>query len=202
MKVYTRTGDKGITSLYDGKRIAKNSLFFDVLGEIDELSSRIGVLCANLEGANLSVGLIEQLRFIQGILQDINSIIATVDPNGRTLPHVSDEDITRIETFIDTMEANNPKLVKFILPGVTIPDSHAHMCRTQTRKVERRLWEMHYSTDYVEIFKVSGQESYIDLSELEIHENILKYVNRLSDYFFVLARYICHAVHGKEDHFR
>lgn len=201
MKVYTRTGDKGITSLYDGKRIAKNSLFFEVLGEIDELSSRIGVLCASLTGATLSVEPIQQLRVIQGILQDINSIIATVDPNGRTLPFVTADDITKIETFIDTMEGSNPKLTKFILPGVTISDSHAHMCRTQTRKVERRLWEMHNSNEYVEIFKVSGQDSYIDLSEVEIHEHIFKYVNRLSDYFFVLARYICHTVHGKEDHF-
>ncbi len=201
MKVYTRTGDKGITSLYDGKRIAKNSVFFEVLGEIDELSSRVGVLISNLSEKDTPDGLLAQLRVVQGILQDINSIIATVDSAGRKLPEVTEDDITKLEVSIDRMEQSNPKLTKFILPGVTVSDAHSHMCRTQTRKIERRLWEMQRSNEYVEVFKMKDQETYIDLTEVNIDENILKYINRLSDYFFVLSRYICHAVYGKEDHF-
>jgi cob(I)alamin adenosyltransferase len=159
-KIYTKTGDKGTTSLYNGTRIGKNTIFFDILGEIDELSSRIGLVyvlsCEKMELQN------EFLRTIQSTLQDINSNIAKAKVT------ISEDNITLLETRIDDMTRELPPLTKFILPGEQILDSHIHLCRTQTRKVERYLWKMKET--------------------VEIDEIICRYMNRLSDFFFTLAR--------------
>tara|TARA_Y100000389_G_C17460508_1_gene521340 strand:+ start:2586 stop:3164 length:579 start_codon:yes stop_codon:yes gene_type:complete len=192
MKVYTKTGDKGTTSLYNGSRIGKYEIFFDVLGEIDELSSRIGMVCSLLNDTDIT----NKLREIQGKLQDINSIIAT--PNStKKLPNILDIDISNIENFIDDLEKSNSKLVKFILPGVTQIDSHCHLCRTQTRKVERFLWKFHYDNSTL---PTSGG-NLIEIKDIHIDTNITGYINRLSDLFFVLARFLCKN-EGFDDYFQ
>lgn len=192
MKVYTKTGDKGNTSLYNGNRIGKYEIFFDVLGEIDELSSRIGMVCSLLDNKDIS----NKLREIQGKLQDINTIIAT--PNSeKTLPNILEIDVSNIEKFIDELEKSNTKLTKFILPGVTQVDSQCHLCRTQTRKVERFLWKFHYDNSILP----TSEGDLIEIKDIVVDMNITSYVNRLSDLFFVLARFLCKN-EGYDDYFQ
>jgi cob(I)alamin adenosyltransferase len=113
------------------------------------------------------------LRKIQRTLQDFNSHIATIDKTNKKLPDLSESLILELENMIDEMEKMCPKLTKFILPGVTTPDALAHLCRTQARKAERWIVDMHFS------------------HKVNIPEIIIKYMNRLSDFFFVFARWIC-----------
>jgi cob(I)alamin adenosyltransferase len=166
-KIYTKTGDKGTSSLYNGNRICKDSIYFDVLGENDELSSRIGILYSmatpNLDLKGFCVKKV--LRSIQSLLQDINSNIAKAN----TI--IPEDSISEIESYIDIMDCHLPKLTKFILPGSYTLDAQAHMCRTQVRKVERALWKMNGS--------------------VLVDDIICKYMNRLSDFFFMLARWFC-----------
>lgn len=195
MKVYTKTGDSGETSLYDGCRIQKSAINFMVLGEIDELSSRIGLLCAMInndsEMKDDSIDNYSLLRKIQRILQDFNTHIATIDRVNRRLPELSDDYVTELENAIDMIENKNTKLTNFILPGVTPIDAQSHLCRTQTRKVERVLIELHNSKDILNVKTTRlGKQSYVDLEKFIIPEVMLKYINRLSDFFFVLARYL------------
>jgi cob(I)alamin adenosyltransferase len=175
MKIYTTTGDAGQTSFFDGSRAPKFSMAFQVLGEVDELSARIGLLCTHLQDTIM-------MRKIQRTLQDFNSHIATLDKTNRKLPILSDSLVSELEETIDEMEKFNPKLTKFILPGVTTADAVAHLCRTQTRKAERYLIEYRMT----------------ELAELP--EVMFKYMNRLSDFFFVFARWICN-ISGKIDCF-
>jgi cob(I)alamin adenosyltransferase len=190
MKIYTKGGDAGTTSLYDGGRALKSIPNFQVIGEMDELSARIGMLCAstpsiakkNILGRHLS----DILREIQRVLQDLNSYVAVTKSTKKRLPSVSEATVSILEEVIDAMEEELPKLTKFILPGVTIADSHAHLCRTQTRKVERQLVELINKED-------SGWEC-------EYSDMMGSYLNRLSDFFFVLARWICYE-EGEDDCF-
>lgn len=202
MKIYTRTGDKGATSLYDGSRIGKNEYIFEVLGELDELSSRIGLLHSFILDSRASFTKKESLpdvvvflRNVQRIIQDVNSIVATIKPVSRTLPHVSLDHIAEIEKYIDELDKENPKLTKFILPGVTVIDSQSQLCRTQARKVERFLWKLnsaHYSIKCINSNHDDNDiPEIIDFSNVVIDDNITKYFNRLSDFFFVLSRWLC-----------
>lgn len=166
MKIYTKTGDAGNTSLYDGSRAPKFSVVFQVLGEIDELNSRIGLLCTHMTDTDM-------LRKIQRTLQDFNSHIATIDKTNKKLPDLAESLVLELENMIDEMEKVCPKLTKFILPGVTTPDALSHLCRTQARKAERYIVDMYYS------------------HKVDIPDIIMKYMNRLSDFFFVFSRWIC-----------
>ena len=214
MKIYTKTGDQGTTSLYGGNRINKDNLLLDILGENDELSSRIGYLCALLKNRHrepsctcptkptcchlcLHVDIFSMLRSIQGDIQDINSIIAS-SLSTKKFPSFPDSKVTDLEEFIDAMEEQNTKLTKFILPGVTEIDAQAHMCRTQSRKVERYIYRLHH---YSEILEASSElnEEGINLAEVSIAPSILKYSNRLSDFFFVTARWLCAYISNKSD---
>lgn len=177
MKIYTKTGDKGKTDLYGGSRVSKTHPVLKCLGEIDELSSRIGMVCAlatdyNKTSPRVPVYDIETLflRSIQGNLQRINSYVANnSDDNMETVDSCY---ILELENEIDEMDDKTPTLTKFILPGVTKVDAQIHLCRSQTRKVERLLWELIENGRYID-------------------KGILKYINRLSDYFFGLSRYVC-----------
>tara|TARA_A100001011_G_scaffold394642_1_gene487565 strand:- start:33109 stop:33720 length:612 start_codon:yes stop_codon:yes gene_type:complete len=195
MKIYTKSGDKGITSLYDGNRISKTELIFDILGEFDELSSRIGVFFCFVKKATLKVDntenymsiLLENINYLRKIqinIQDINSIIATVEKN-KFVPTFTQEKVNEIEQLIDNIEKINDKLTVFILPGENMCDAHGHLCRTQVRKVERFLWELHNAD-----FLIKGQKNDIDLSLISVSDIILSYMNRLSDYFFVFCRFL------------
>ena len=163
MKIYTKTGDSGETGLYDGTRVFKNEQIFDVLGSLDELSAHIGMLIFHTHKTSISF-----LRNIQQNLLYIGSIIATPNPKeGQKLPVISDEHTLDIEKYIDELTLSLKPLNQFILQGGnSMSESQAHICRTVTRRTEREL-----------------------LKYGNVNEHIIKYMNRLSDLFFTIARY-------------
>lgn len=180
MKLYTKTGDNGITSLYDGNRIPKFSIFFEVLGDIDELSSNIGLLCAYLYEKEYPD---KYLRGIQKNLLDIGSNIAVVnEKRKKSVPQITISDVERIEQFIDMCESRNSKLTEFLLPGFNKADAQCHICRSITRRVERGLWKIQYSDETI------NGESVINMEDVDIDKNIIIYINRLSDFFFAFSR--------------
>jgi len=153
-KIYTKKGDKGMTSLYNGENISKDSSIIDLLGYIDELNSFIGIL--DIEN--------DFIFNIQTWLFDLGTVIANPDHN-----YNYDLDLIntkKIENEIDIMTDNLPKLTKFILPRGNI-----NLCRVICRKVERKL-----------VFCKNIHK--------HIPENTIIFINRLSDYFFTLARYV------------
>ena len=190
MKIYTKTGDGGMSYLYDGSRLYKDNIIFSILGENDELNARIGKLWSVIEENDYKSFYVtlDDIRDIQSSIEIINSNIATpsfIDNDGiikkkKECQTISKDMIENLEKNIDFMQKHIPKLTKFILPGVTVADSESHLCRTQTRKCERMIW------------------SYVKENNNIIDENILVYMNRLSDFFFVLSRYICHSLDKME----
>ena len=179
-KLYTKTGDKGQTSLYDGNRINKSSIFCDVLGNLDLLASNIGMLIS-LIGENINSIC---LRKIQVILLNIGSNIAVVyEKRKHRVPKITNEHIILLEGWIDVCEEKNPKLTEFLLTGTNQTDSQCHICRSISRTVERNLWKLNneYQNEIQSL-------KYNECTNKYIEPNILKFINRLSDYFFALSR--------------
>lgn len=173
MAIYTKRGDKGETSLYDEKnaqrvRISKESLIVSTLGAVDELNSSIGI-CASFCKDKKTKNLLED---IQRDLLKVGSIIA-----GSKL-RFSKVKTKKLERVIDNLEGTLPVLKNFVLPGGTKLASHIHFSRSLSRKAERRL---------VALSKKS-----------EVKEQILTYLNRLSDFLFMLAREANHK-EGRKD---
>ena len=167
MKIYTRTGDKGLTSLLNGKRVPKDSLRIETYGTIDELNSHVGLLRDLLEGSNA-----ELLTEIQVRLFDIGSTLASGDAatlERFQVPTIHDTDVIALESAMDTMDADLPTMRNFILPGGHAAISQAHICRTVCRRAERIA------------IRLAAEE--------EVPEITIRYLNRLSDLFFVLARW-------------
>ena len=185
-KIYTKTGDKGFTSLYDGDRVHKQSLLINLLGEHDELSSRIGVVCSMLDSTKYN-HIISYLRNIQRTLHDFNTHIATQELSGKTVPQFEQKIVLEMENFIDRLESEVPVLKEFILPGVTQIDSHIHLCRTQSRKVERMMHT--YNQARSDSWACVGKKD--KYNPRKVTPVMLQYMNRLSDFFFVLARWMC-----------
>lgn len=180
-KLYTKTGDKGTSSLYDGNRIVKHSIIFESLGTLDELSSFIGMLCS----FDIDSVYYNMLRKIQVTLLDIGSNIAVVDSKRKKrVPKIDTSLISELEVAIDYCESKNSPLTVFLLTGSNQLDSYAHICRSITRRVERSLWGIEHDLNTV----YTTQRGSIDMNNVNIDKNILVYINRLSDYFFALAR--------------
>lgn len=175
MKIYTKTGDDGSTGLFGGGRIDKDDLRIEAFGTIDELNSHLGLLAEwiTIEGPKT------QLCIIQSELFVIGSMLAK-NPESKNawIPDLPAESIHQIETWIDQMEDSLPPLQNFILPGGSALSAQAHICRCVCRRGERRA---------VSLLKnePSGTE-------------ILSYLNRLSDYLFVLSRYLNHTLDRPE----
>jgi len=173
-KVYTRTGDHGETALVGGKRIAKDSLRIEDYGTIDELNSIVGLARAFNEqnpASEVQRFLDEVLRKIQDELFDLGSELAT--PPDFSYPEmfrVGEPEVRSIEDLIDGCQKDLDPLQSFILPGGGVISGYLHQCRTVCRRAERL------------ILKLSREE--------ELGEWALKYTNRLSDLFFVLARWV------------
>lgn len=175
MKIYTKGGDRGTTSLFGGERVEKNSLRIRAYGEIDELNSLIGVILA--EWSNVEVEprqevqpLRKKLLRIQKELFVLGADLATPYDVKVKIPRVTRPYITRLEKEIDKWSRSLPQLKKFILPGGSKTGSKLHCARTVARRAERSI---------------------VDLAKQEkINKNVLIYTNRLSDWFFTLARYI------------
>lgn len=178
-KIYTRTGDDGTTGLVDGSRTPKNAPRMAAIGDVDELNSAIGVAICELDDAFL----VERLRLIQNDLFDLGADLATsaVDdsdfvPSEMTLRIISSQ-VERLEKEIDAANENIEPLNSFILPGGSKSAAAIHLARAITRRAERSA--------------VSAAQ------EMMINPQALGYLNRLSDYLFILARALNGA--GKAD---
>lgn len=168
MKIYTKTGDEGKTGLIGGTRVAKNDIRIEAYGTIDELNSHIGLLASySHQAVNY-----EFLLQIQHLLFAVGSHLATdtAVTNIKNASVVNESDIEKVEAEIDRLNQNLPELCQFILPGGSIEGAQSHICRTVARRAERRIVEVE------EIYSVDNK--------------LIKYVNRLSDYFFVLSRFL------------
>ena len=179
MKIYTKTGDAGETSLFGNKRVPKDSLRIEACGTVDELNSVIG-LCRSLKiGAEID----RILAAIQNDLFAIGADIATPqDPPPSTVRRIGPTHTRRLERQIDGLDRKLPPLRNFILPGGSGPSSAAHFARTVCRRAERRC---------------------VSLARTEtINPEILVYLNRLSDLLFVIARRLGRASRKKETPWR
>ena len=165
MKIYTKTGDKGQTSLYDGTRVDKDSLRVDCYGTVDELNSTLGLARNFIEDEEI----VKKIYEIQRELFNVAGELATSD--GEKFPQrVTEDKITDLEVFIDTLLGRMPKVDQFIIPGSNKGSAALHVARTVCRRAERRI---------------------ITLSRHEaISSLLMKYVNRLSDTIYAIARYL------------
>ncbi|MFA5045564.1 MAG: cob(I)yrinic acid a,c-diamide adenosyltransferase [Paludibacter sp.] len=176
MKLYTKTGDKGQTGLIGGTRVAKNDVRLEAYGTVDELNSFIGLL-TTYQIPEIDI---LSLRLIQSRLFTIGSYLATdtLKVPLQKASILSESDVTYLEQEIDRLDEFLPALTSFILPGGSNVGALCHVCRTVTRRAERRLF---------------------DMNEVHIVDNkILVYFNRLSDYFFALSRFLTIENGGKE----
>lgn len=172
VKIYTRTGDEGDTGLFGGKRVRKDHARVEAYGEVDELNSVVGLLRAEIsalakDGVNVD-DVDAMLKHIQSELFDLGAELASVGGKGTAAPLLEKEAVVRLESHIDAFDLELEPLTTFVLPGGCIAAAVAHLARTTCRRGERRL--------------VSLSE------EVEIRPVVLRYVNRMSDFFFALAR--------------
>lgn len=181
MKVYTKTGDKGSTALLGGTRVPKNHLKLDAYGTVDELNSWVGMIRSGLQpfvAQPWAQEIGSQLESVQKDLFLLGSHIACATEEHRQkfkLPSFNEEKAKVLENYIDQMDAQLEPLKNFILPSGHNAASSAHMARTVCRRAERL------------IFSIADH-----------HAHWMTYINRLSDYFFVLARYINMKTETKE----
>jgi cob(I)alamin adenosyltransferase len=175
MKVYTKKGDKGTTQLIGGTRIPKNSLRIEAYGTIDELNSYIGLI----RDQNINQKYVDQLIETQDRLFTLGSLLAA-DPEKSTmkLPELQETDVTNLENWIDEMDAELDPMTSFVLPGGHTTVSFTHIARCVCRRSERIITELSLND------KVSAL--------------VLAYVNRLSDYLFVLGRKLTKDLDAKE----
>ena len=166
MKIYTKTGDKGTTSLIGGKRVLKNSDKLNAYGSIDELNSFLGLLRAKTTDENIK----NEILDIQNTLFNVGAHLA-LDENVEKIPEfaqINDEKIKKIEDLIDFFQENLPKITNFIIYGENELSAICHVCRAICRRAEREI--------------ITVNQRY------NIDSNVITYVNRLSDFLFVLAR--------------
>ena len=173
MKIYTKTGDTGETALYGGTRVSKSSARVECYGNIDELNSFIGVAKAQVSAESI----LNQLKKIQFNLFTVGSEAATpadkltlANGNSRLTLIISDKEIEELEVWMDEMEEKLEPLQYFILPGGGSSATAFHVARTVCRRAERSL-------------------VFLNESE-EMRPELIKYLNRLSDYLFVLSRFV------------
>ena len=165
MKIYTKKGDTGTTQLIGGTRIPKHSLRIESYGTVDELNSYVGLIRDQEINPNYKIQLIE----IQDRLFTIGSSLAA-DPKNSTmkLPEISEIDVTFLENSMDEMDNELPEMKFFVLPGGHTTVSYCHLARCVCRRAERMVTHLR--------------------EEEEVDSLVLKYLNRLSDYLFVLSR--------------
>ncbi len=172
-KVYTKSGDKGKTSLATGERVPKSDLKIECYGTIDELNALVGLLRDKLPKIDSMQRSSENLLWIQNLLFDIGAELASSPEriDKLSLNRFDAKHIASLEEEIDLISDELPELKDFVLPGGHEASSYTHLLRTVCRRAERLLVTHNYETD-------------------NINSKILIFINRLSDYFFVLARFI------------
>lgn len=174
-QVYTKTGDEGKTSLVGGTRVEKSHVRLNAYGTIDELNSFVGLLICQIKDENT----LKVLSFIQNKLFTVGSYLATETESKAPMDAsiVKDEDITLLENEMDRIDSELPKIRQFVLPGGSEAAARAHICRTVCRRGERCI--------------------YLVKEKYPVDPNVSKFINRLSDYFFLIARQECNK-NGKE----
>lgn len=177
VKIYTRTGDGGSTGLFGGPRVAKDDARIEAYGTVDELNAFLGLV----RSCGLDSGVDEMIERIQNELFSIGAELATPNPDEFNLRVIGSDHIERLEHWIDESEAGLPPLKNFILPSGTPAATHIHVARATCRRAERRL--------------VTLQQQ----NAGSVSEDLLVYLNRLSDLLFVLARRV-NAGAGVSDH--
>ncbi len=185
MKIYTGTGDRGKTSLFSGERVSKSTPRIEAYGDLDELNATIGAITAALETDQSA--LTDALQTVQGFLLDAGAWLATTPgaASSRFLEPFTSQPAQWLEASIDQLNASLPELNHFILPGGHPAAAFAHMARTVCRRTERRTIDL-----------LQQDENANEAAETIGH--ILVFLNRLSDYLFVVARH-CNHVAGHED---
>ena len=181
--IYTKTGDLGETSLASGKRVSKTDARIEAYGTVDELNSWIGLLRAGMKHSEFRVqnsdvrvqNADEQLQWIQNKLFNLGAALS--DAPGQW---IQESDVQQLEQWIDVMQAEVPKQRAFILPAGSETVCRCHLCRTVCRRAERRI---------------DGLQN----TENGARTMEQKFVNRLSDYLFVLSRFIGHLLHEPEE---
>jgi cob(I)alamin adenosyltransferase len=184
MKIYTGSGDRGKTSLFSGERVPKDNERIDAYGDLDELNSVIGALIAGLPSDGGGLG--PELNDIQSELFAIGAWLATAPgaAAAAALPPLDPKAAKNLERCIDRLDAGLPPLAGFILPGGHPGAAWAHIARTVCRRTERRV--------------VALAAGGADAAAAEQTQRAIVYLNRLSDYFFVLARHL-NRIQGIED---
>jgi len=177
MKIYTKTGDKGQTSLFTGQRVLKNDPYIDALGTVDECNCAIGAAQSFMLKKEPELDpLREQLNIIQHALFDVGAALATPRTTASHFKiqktRFDSEETELLEQWIDTMEEELPKLRNFILPGGHPAGAMLHLARSICRRAERLIISMNQRGD--------------------VSDNVLIYLNRLSDYLFVASRFLNH----------
>lgn len=170
MRIYTRSGDKGMTSIRGGKKVPKTDVRIEANGCLDELNAYLGVLRASLN-ANGGEEKSDFLRRVQSDLMSLMSLVATPsDERSRNPRRLSENAVGELERKIDAIQEGGALSQHFVLPSGTSAGASAHYARTLCRKAERALWRLN--------------------EEDPVGEDIMSYVNRLSDCLFALARQI------------
>ncbi|PIE80920.1 MAG: ATP:cob(I)alamin adenosyltransferase [Candidatus Delongbacteria bacterium] len=180
MKIYTKTGDEGKTSLVGGKRVSKGDLKVNCYGDVDELNSFIGFSRSLLKSSNIESkeSIDKDLYWVQNRLFDLGGYLATSLDIRVSTPY-DDRAVSYLEEKIDFMDKELEPLKHFIIPGGSTLASSIHICRSVSRRVERLM---------------------VNLREEETLDPVmLKFINRLSDYFFNLSKYINLKLNIKED---
>lgn len=176
--IYTKTGDSGTTSLVGGSRVAKDDHRVEAYGTLDELNSHIGLLAEMFRPTQ--GGYYDELKTVQHNLFTIQTLLATEDEAiYARLPQLDADEVDMLERQIDTISDLLPKLHSFVIAGGNLTGAQCHVCRTVCRRAERRIVSL--------------------AREEKIDDNILRYINRLSDYLFVLARRAVVAEGKQED---
>lgn len=166
MKIYTKGGDKGQTSLYDGQRVAKNSVQVETYGTFDELNSHVSLadkFCVSEQN-------VEYLQRVEHLMFLLQGELASGTPE-KYYQHsqvITDKDVKYLENVIDKYTEKLPQVTSFILPGASVAGAQLHVCRTVCRRAERLLLTY--------------------MGENEVRPEIERYVNRLSDFFYIVAR--------------
>ncbi len=168
--IYTKTGDKGTTSLANGERVPKTDLRIEAYGTVDELNSWFGLLRAELQKTDhFSIRVQNELEWIQNRLFNLGAALS--EASGEW---ITDADVQQLEHWIDAMQTELPKMKSFLLPAGSEAVCRCHLCRTVCRRAERQMIRSH------------AQDVY------------LRFMNRLSDYCFVLARFIAYQQNEQE----
>ncbi|TNE73903.1 cob(I)yrinic acid a,c-diamide adenosyltransferase [bacterium] len=165
MKIYTKNGDKGVTSLFGGEKVLKNHARIEAYGTVDELNSVLGVIHSFEPIEYIK----EKLTAIQKELFVIGADLATPNSKKSHVVRINEVSIANMESYIDEMDAELPALTTFILPSGTQAATQLHVARTVCRRAERAVLSAMHSE--------------------EINPLVLQYLNRLSDLFFVMARF-------------